>query len=144
GLELGQLQLLPEPVDDLVDLELDDEADLAFAGAPLAPLRVAFLAPGLQDVAGLALALARALVHLRVGEAKPRMLQELYRHGDRAVARPGHEVGIRQELGQALLHRIAHLLVVAQPVSRAPREEIVPGRLGGDADRHVIPGRAAW
>src|SRR5438105_6495349 len=84
GLELGELQLLPEPVDDLVDLELDDEADLAFAGAPLAPLRVAFLAPGLQDVAGLALALARALVHLRVGEAKPRMLQELYRHGDRA------------------------------------------------------------
>src|SRR6267378_1011875 len=35
GLELRELELLPQPVDDLVELQFDDEADLAVAGAAL-------------------------------------------------------------------------------------------------------------
>src|SRR5205085_7118391 len=57
-LELGELELLPEPVDDLVDLQLDHEADLAFAGAALAAVGAARVAPRLQDLSRLAAPLA--------------------------------------------------------------------------------------
>src|SRR4029077_20590939 len=63
GLELRQLRSLPQPVDDLVDLQLDDEADLALAGAALLAGLGAVLAPLLQHVARLAAPLARALLH---------------------------------------------------------------------------------
>src|SRR5205814_4509636 len=43
-LELGELQLLPQPVDDLVDLQLDHEADLAVLGAARLRGPLAFLA----------------------------------------------------------------------------------------------------
>src|SRR5205823_78809 len=80
GLELRQLQLLPQPVDDLVDLQLDHEADLAVAGAARLALLLAFFPSGLQDVAGLAAALAGALLYLRLGEPQARVLEELHRH----------------------------------------------------------------
>ena len=83
-----------------------------------------------------AAALARALLHGGVGEAQARMLEELHRHEHRAVPRPAHQVGAREELGQPFLHRLAHLLVVAQPVARPAREKLVPGRFRGNADRH--------
>src|SRR6185295_10464854 len=59
-LELGELQLFPQPVDDLVHLELDHEADFALPGAALARIGTG-LAAGLQHLAGLAAPLAGAL-----------------------------------------------------------------------------------
>src|SRR5205085_5721848 len=75
GLEFRKLQLFPQPVDDLVDLQLDHEADLAVAGATGLAGFAAFLAPGLQDVAGLAPALARALLPLPVRKPQARVLE---------------------------------------------------------------------
>jgi hypothetical protein len=137
GLELGKLELLPQPVDDLVELELDDEANLAVVRAAGLALLTAFFASGLEDVAGLAASLAGALVDLGFGEAQPRMLEEFDRYRHRAAARTGHQVGARQELGQRVLDRIADLLVMPQPVPGAPGEEVVPGRFGRDAD-HLL------
>src|SRR5207248_10530835 len=92
-LELRELELFPQPVDDLVELELDDEADLAIVGAAGLSLLAAFFAAGLQDVARLATSLARALVDLGFGEAQARVLEELDRHRHRAAAGTRHQVG---------------------------------------------------
>src|SRR5207247_5221820 len=91
GLELRELELLPQPVDDLVELELHDEADLAVVGAARLALLAAFLAAGLQHIAGLAAPLARALLHRSVGEPQPRVPEELDRHRHRAPAGAGHQ-----------------------------------------------------
>src|SRR5574341_426708 len=136
GLELRELELLPEPVDDLIDLELDDELDFAVARAAGPAFGIALFARRLQHVAGRALALAGAGPGLRIEQAKARVLEELDGHDDRAVFRPADEVRSREELGQALLDRRAHLLVVPQPVAGASGKEVVPGGFGGDADRH--------
>ena len=127
GLELRQLQFLPQPVDDLVDLQLDDEPDLAVAGAAGAALLVALIARRLQHVARLSFALAGALLRLRLGKAKTRVLEELDRDRDGAVAGPLWDRA-RQEIRQAFLHRRAHFLVVAQPVARAARARTTASR----------------
>src|SRR5262245_41472742 len=141
-LELGELQLFPQPVDDLVDLQLDHETDLAVAGPALARIGAGF-ASRLQDFAGLAAPLARALLDDRVGEAQPRVLHELDRHHYRAAGRAGHQVRAGEQLGQPALYGFANLLVMPQPVAGTPGEEVVPRRFRGNAD-HVIPGRAGW
>src|SRR5262249_5980447 len=92
-LEVGELQLLPDPVDALLELHLDHEAALAVLGAARLRLGVALLAPLLQHVAGLALALPGALLRARVGEAETRVLEELDRHHHGAVlAVAGHQI----------------------------------------------------
>src|SRR5439155_1013546 len=74
-LELGELQLLPQPVDDLVDLQLDHEADLAVLGAARLRGPLAFLASRLQHLARLAAPLARALPPLGPDQAQPRVME---------------------------------------------------------------------
>jgi hypothetical protein len=133
GLQVGQLELLPQPVDDLVDLHLDHEAHFAVCRA--AGVRAgAVVARGPQHVARLALALARALLARRLEQAQARVLEDLHRHQHAAIGRLADDVVAGEQVGQALAHRRAHLLVVAQPVARPPGEELVPGSLDGDSD----------
>src|SRR5512145_199423 len=77
GLEVRELELLPQPVDDLIDLELDHEADFAVARAGLATL-VVFFACGAQHVARLALALTGAGMRVGIEQAEARVLEELH------------------------------------------------------------------
>jgi hypothetical protein len=70
-----------------------------------------------------------------LGEAQPRVLEELHRHEHAAVARLRDEIRAGDEIRQRLLDRLAHLLVVPQPVARAAREEVVPGGFCGDPDQ---------
>src|SRR5687768_2896477 len=137
GLQLGKLELFPQPVDDLVDLELHHEADLAVAGAAAFARLAAFFLARLQHVARLAAALARALAGLRVEQPEARVLEKLDRHRHGAV-RPRDQVRAGEEVGQALLDRRAHLLVVPQPIPCPPRKEFVPGGFGCDADGHSL------
>src|SRR6185437_949715 len=64
-LEIGQLHLLPQPVDDVVDLELEQQLHLALVTAAGALLARSLVARRIgEHVAGLGLALARALLLL--------------------------------------------------------------------------------
>ncbi len=54
------------------------------------------------------------------------MLEEPDRHLDGAGAVAAEDIRLREHFGQLVAHRLAHLLVVAQPVAGAPREQVVP------------------
>ena len=125
-LEVRELQLLPEPIDDVVDLELEHELVAALVVAALAFARVAVRRIR-EHVAGLAVALADAAALARVAQAEARVLEETDRHLDGAVGAWQH-VAVRDQLGQLLADGGTNLVVVAQPVARAAREKVVPWR----------------
>src|SRR5262249_35730458 len=96
---------------------------------------------------------------LRVRKPEARMLEQAHGHAQSALVRLSDEVPTGKEMDDLLAHRLAHLLVVPQPVARAAREQVVPRRLGRKADAarrglrrtagsgapsHVTPARAAW
>ena len=68
------------------------------------------------------------------------MLGEAHRHEHGAAAGAAQDVGPGDQVRQAFLDRLAHFLVVAQPVARAAREEVVPADFGGDAQRRLPAG----
>src|SRR5688572_1281526 len=132
-LQVRQLQLLPEPVDDVVDLELQDELVAALLVAARA-LRRRSVARLDELVAGLAGALADAFGLLGVAQAQARVLEETNRDLDRAIG-ARQELAARDELGQLVADGRAHLVVMPQPVAGAAREEVVqlaPGTRGID------------
>ena len=122
------------------------EADLAVAGAAGLALLVAFLAPGLQHVAGLAACPGRRPAAPAHRDRRKRECSRNFTGTATVRLRPRHQVGAGEEVGQRLLHRLAHLLVMPQPVPRAPREEVVPraSRLRCRTRGHALtPARAA-
>src|SRR5262249_9640246 len=125
-LEVRQLHLLPEPVDDVVDLELQQQLHAAVIAAALALLARALVAVGIgEPVARLGLALAGPLPLLGTAQAEVVVLEHAHRHahGARTLV---DEVTTGDDLGKIGAHGLAHLLVVAQPVARAAREQLVP------------------
>src|SRR6185437_120335 len=133
SLEVGELHLLPQPVDDVVDLEFEQQLHLAL----LLPSRTLLARTTLlgrigEHIAGLGLALAGALLLLRRAQTKVIVLQHADRHphGARAAV---DQLPARDDLRQVLPHRLADLLVLTQPVARATGEKLVP--LGGIAAR---------
>src|SRR5947199_10378 len=72
-LEVGQLHRLPQPVDDVVDLELEQQLHFALVAPAGSLFTLPLLAPGSgKHVPRLGLALARALLFLRA--AQPEMI----------------------------------------------------------------------
>src|SRR5690606_13871580 len=124
GLELQvrELQLLPEPIDDVVDLELEHELVAALLVAALALAAAFRAARGRELVAGLRVALADAGALALVAQAEPGMLEEADRHLNRPVA-ARENVDLRDQVGELLAHRRAHFVVVAQPIAGSPRAQ---------------------
>src|SRR5439155_26149890 len=92
GFEIGQLELLPQPVDEIIELELDHQLEFALAGTALAGLVARAGLRGSQDVADFSLALARAAFRLGIREPEPRMLEHAHRNPYGALG------GIRDEV----------------------------------------------
>jgi hypothetical protein len=153
-LQVGQLELFPQPIDDVVDLELEHELIAAFVVTPGA-FAVALRGPR-EHVAGLAVALADTLALAGLAQPEPRMLEEVHGHLHRAVG-TRHHLAVRDELGKLLADGGAHFVVVAQPIARAAREQVIPIAVGPRALDEVgrvashrplssspIPATAAW
>src|SRR5262249_15129784 len=118
-LQIRQLHLFPEPVDDVVDLELQHELDFAFVLSARALLaRSTLTLRSLQNVARLRSALAGTLLLLRFAQTEVIVLEHAHRnaHGLRRVV---DDIGARNDLREVLAHGVAHFLVVAQPVACA-------------------------
>src|SRR5690606_4583906 len=123
--QVRQLQLLPEPIDDVVYLELEHELVAAVLVAAFA-LAVALAVPRRRElVAGLRVALADTGALPLVAQPEARMLEEPDRHLNGAVA-AREDVDLRDQVRQLLADRVSHLVVVTQPVTRAAREQVVP------------------
>src|SRR6185312_2345686 len=130
-LEIGQLHLLPQPVDDVVDLELEQQLHLALVTAAGALLARSLVARRIgEHVAGLGLALARALLLLGTAQPEVIVLEHAHRHAHGAGA-VIDDFAAGDDVGEIGAHRLADLLVVAQPVARAAREQLVPFRGAG-------------
>ncbi len=130
-LEVRQLHLLPQPVDDVVDLELEgvlDAAVLVAAAAAAAALRG--IRARVDAVAGPCGALADAFDLVRRTQPESVVLEHPHRHAHRRAA-AGQHVGAGDHLRQVGANGVADLLVVAQPVARAAREQVVPGTSDG-------------
>ena len=99
-LDEGQLELAPEHLGQLLELDLDLQDVLPL----LIPRRAFALALALLRVDRVAL-LARALAHavlLVLAEAEVRQLDLRHGHADRALATAGDQLGGRQVLAQIL------------------------------------------
>ena len=71
-------------------------------------------------------ALAGALAFVGIAEPETVVLHEAHRHLDGAVAGIGEHVRARDHFRQVVANRLAHLFVVAQPVARTARKQLVP------------------
>ena len=138
-LQVGQLEVFPQPVEDIVDGKFQQQTDLAAAaGAFLRAIATGLIAVHgtrrAQQVAGLAFALAGA--HFQPWRRQPeaRVFQQAHRYLHAALPGAADEIRTGDQLGQMGLHRFAHFLVMPQPVARAARKQAVP-RLGQAAGR---------
>src|SRR6266513_4857131 len=130
-LEVGQLHRLPQPVDDVVDLELEQQLHFALVAPSGSLFTLPRLAPGSgKHVPRLGLALARALLFLRAPQAEVIVLEHAHRHAYRAGAAVD-DVAAGDDLGEIGAHRLTDFLVVTQPVARAARKQLVPLRAAG-------------
>src|SRR5581483_7159787 len=126
--------LLPQPVDDVIDLELEQELDFTLVLAAAALLaRAALLGRIGEHITRLGLALSGALLLLRTTQTEVVVLQHPYRHAHGAGAFVD-DIRAGNDLRQMLAYRFAHLLIVPQPVACAAREQLIPlcriGRTG--------------
>ena len=131
-LQVGQLEVFPQPVEDIVDGKFQQQTDLAAAaGAFLRAIATGLIAVHgtrrAQQVAGLAFALAGARFQPWRGQPEARVLQQAHRYLHAALPRIADQVRAGDQLGQMGLHRLAHFLVMPQPVARATRKQAVPG-----------------
>ena len=100
GLEIGELQLFPQPVEDVVDFELENEFEAAFSAARTA-VAAAARGGGSQHVAGFrALALSHARLRIAVRETESIVLEKFYRHLDGAILGLGEYIRSRDQIGQ--------------------------------------------
>src|SRR5437588_10528047 len=84
--------------------------------------------PGAENTSpGLALPCPGALGFLGAAQPEVIVLEHAHRHPHGAGA-PVDDVAAGDDLGEVGAHRLADLLVVAQPVARAAREQLVPVR----------------
>src|SRR5690606_19233914 len=130
-LEIRQLQLFPEPVDDVVDLELEDELIAALVVAARTLARAALRRPR-EHVARLAVTLADALRLVLAAQPEAPVLEKAYGDLDRRIG-TREDVALRDELGQPLADCGTHLVVMPQPVAGAARKQVVPLALGSAA-----------
>src|SRR5690606_1210850 len=133
-LQVRKLHLLPEPADDVVDLDLEEQLQLAFL-APAGTLARALIARRrAEHIARLHVALADALGLVRSPEPEVVVLEDPHGnpHGPRAFV---DHVPAGNDLRQVLADRVADLLVVPQPVPGSAREEVVPT---AEADRALF------
>ncbi len=127
-LQIGQLHLFPEPVDDVVDLDLQHELNLTLVLTTGPLLARALIGARIgQHVPGLGSALTDTLGLAGSPQPKVVVLEHAHRdaYGARAVV---DDFAARDDLRQMLAHRFAHLLIVSQPVTRATREQLIPLR----------------
>src|SRR5579863_163604 len=129
-LQVGKLHLLPEPIHDVVDLELEKKLDLALVLTARAFLTGAALTARIgEHISGLGFALPRAL--LLLGATQPEMVMLEHAHGDAHGTRAlVDDITAGNNLRKMLANGLAHLLVVSQPIARPSREQLVPlGRI---------------
>jgi hypothetical protein len=118
-LQVGELHLLPQPVDDVVDLEFEQELDFTLILAARALFAGTALLRGIgKYIARLGFALAGTLLLFGTAQAEVIVLE--HSHGDAHSARAFvDDIRARDDLWQVLANRLAHFFVVAQPVTRA-------------------------
>src|SRR5699024_1620470 len=92
-LEVGQLQLVPDPVDDILDLEFQHEAQFTVAAAAGTRLALALRLALAVDVAGFAGTLADAGFLFRAAQPEAVVFEETYGYPDRAVRRAAENIG---------------------------------------------------
>jgi hypothetical protein len=127
-LQVRQLHFLPQPVDDVVDLDLQHQLDATIALTALTFLRTLAGRTAIgQYVAGFRLALAHALGITRVEQPEMVVLQHPHRHPHGARRIIDH-IAVGDDLRQVLTDGLAHLLVVPQPVAGPTREQVIPPR----------------
>src|SRR5699024_9026263 len=81
------------------------------------------------DITGFAAALADAGLLRRAVQAEAVVLEKAHRHLHGAMRWPAEHITAGNQIRQLLAHGLAHLLVVAQPVARAAREQVVPAMI---------------
>src|SRR5690606_1942952 len=133
-LQVRQLHFLPQPVDDVVDLDLEEQLQLAFVASARALARALIARRRAEHVARLDVALADPLCFARASQLEVIVLEDTYRHPHGARALVDH-FPTGNDLRQVLAYRVADLLVVPQPVPSPAREEVVPA---AEADRALM------
>src|SRR5690606_28284068 len=133
-LQVRQPHLLPEPVDDVVDLDLEHELQLPVFSAARTLASALVAGRRAEHVARLHVALADAVRLARAPQAEVVVLEDPHRNADRSRALVDH-VPAGNDLRQVLADRVADFLVVPEPVSGAAREEVVPA---AEADRALF------
>ena len=118
GLQVGKLHLLPQPVDNVIDLEFEQELDFALVLATLALLARPPLLGGIRKyIAWLGFALTGSL--LLLGAPQPEVIVFEHPDGDAHSARAlVDDIRAGNNLRQMLANRLADLLIVPQPVTR--------------------------
>jgi hypothetical protein len=142
--EIGQLQLFPQPVENVFDFELEHELKIALTAAGLvATLILALLRLSrAQYLSRFARTLARARFALRIAQSETSMLRKTHWNEHSAAARPAQNIWAGDQVRERLLDGFAHLLVVPQPIACAARKEIVPPYLGRYTYRRLPTGHA--
>src|ERR1700746_1141405 len=134
--EIRKLELVGEPIDDVGNLAFEQQPEIAAVLAALAFAAAAVdgCVRRTQRVAGFGLALSRPGLLAGIREAKARVLEKPDRYLDGARVRLGHVIAVGEQIDQLLPDRLAHLLIVTQPVARPAREKLVPGRFHSEAN----------
>jgi len=117
-LEFRQLELLPHPVQQLIDGKLHQQRDGAILVAGMVVV-VQIVIGAAQQIARLGRTLAGAGCAGAAGEPEARMLKQAQRHLHAALAVARHQIRSGDRVRQMLAHGLAHLVVVPQPVARA-------------------------
>src|SRR3970282_2976152 len=100
ALEIRKLELLPEPIDDIVDPKLQHELVPALVIAAFALLVALLGARRDENVAGLTLALSYAARRIVVAQPKAVVLEEADGYAQRARGAAPEHVELGDELGK--------------------------------------------
>src|SRR5690606_16498958 len=121
-------------VDDVVDLDLEEQLQLAFLAAAGALARALITRRRAEHIARLHVALADAAGLVRPPQPEVVVLEDPHRdaHGSRAFV---DDVPAGYDLRQVLADRVADFLIVPQPIPGPAREEVVPA---AEADRALF------
>jgi hypothetical protein len=120
GLEIGQLQLFPQPIEHVFDFELEHELQIALTASRLSAFFFALLRLSRpQHLARLTGALSCARLAVSVAQSEARVLSEPHRHEDCPATRTAEHIRARDQVGQRFLDGLAYFLVVSQPIACA-------------------------
>src|SRR5690625_692937 len=111
------MQLVPDPVDNVLDFQFQQETQFTVPGAAFTGLPRAF-APALPiDVTGLGVTLTHAALLLGRAQAKPIVLEKTHGHLHRSVGWPAENVGIGDQIRQLVTHGFAYFFIMSQPIA---------------------------